>query len=101
MKAAIYFEKPDKVPVWKAGLGDIFPLVMMPPKSWQPGHDESEKGLFPHAGDDLVIKLGLWKWKKPEWAKANPQYKGKKWLKVERDEVDEWGGVCVRGDDQH
>lgn len=96
MKATLQFNHPDRVPVWKAGLGDIFPLVMMPTNKWQPGHDEAKKGLFPHVGDDLAVRSRLWRWKKPEWAEADPRFKGTSWLTVERDEIDEWGCVWHR-----
>lgn len=59
VKAAIHFRKPDRVPVYKAGLGDVFPMVMMPSKNWQPGHTADEKGLFPFHYDDMWIKFGL------------------------------------------
>lgn len=96
VKAALTCNKPDKVPVWKAGLGDVFSMVMLPPKSWQPGYNKEEEGLFPHAVDDIVIKLGVWKWNKPDWAKLNPAFRGKKWLKCERYEIDECGGIWYR-----
>ncbi len=93
VRAAIHFENPDRVPVYKAGLGDILPMAMLPPKSWQPGHAEHERGLFPFHSDDMVIKLGLWRWRKPDWAKS-PKYR--RWLTLPREEVDEFGVVWNR-----
>jgi len=88
VKAAMRFTGPDRVPVWKAGLGDVFPMPMLPSKLWRPGHAEYEKGLFPYTSADEIIKLRLWKWHRPDWAKA-PAYKN--WLALDRQEVDEWG----------
>jgi len=94
VKAAINFKGPDKVPVWKFGSGsDLYILANLPSVNWRPGHDDVEKGLFPHTGNDLVIKYGLWKWDKPEWAK-NDKYKD--WLNLPREEVDEFGTIWVR-----
>ncbi len=95
VKAAIHFTNPDRVPVFKAGLGDVFPMVMFPPKSWQP---RDEEGLFPHLADDIIVKLRLWKWKKPEWAQI-PKYKGNRWLNVPREAIDEWGCYWNRSGD--
>ena len=94
VKAAIKFEGPDKVPTWSfIGNGDVFSLARIPSMRWQPGHNENENGLFPHLGDDLILKAGLWKWKRPEWAKA-PEFT--KWNKVSREEIDEWGNIWIR-----
>ena len=93
VKAAVYFKKPDRVPVWKAGLADVLPLAMLPSKHWQPGQKENERGLFPFTGDDLVIKLRLWRWRRPDWAQA-PQYRN--WLTLPREEIDEWGVIWNR-----
>jgi hypothetical protein len=68
-------------------------MVMMPSKNWQPGHAADEKGLFPFHYDDLWVKLGLWRWRKPAWAKA-PEYKN--WLKLPREEIDEFGVIWLR-----
>ncbi len=57
VKAAMRFTGPDLVPVWKAGLGDVFPMPMLPSKLWLPGHAEYEKGLFPYTSADEIIKL--------------------------------------------
>jgi uroporphyrinogen decarboxylase len=90
VRAAIHFSKPDRVPIYKAGLGDVFPMAMLPPKSWQPGHSAQEKGLFPYLGDSIISKLHLWKWIKPAWAKI-PLYRH--WNQLHREEVDEWGVI--------
>jgi len=93
VKAAIHFKGPDRVPVFKAGPGDVLPMLMMPSRYWRPGHAEHEHGLFPYHGDDIAVKTGLWRWKKPEWAKA-PEYRH--WLKISREEVDEFGMIWNR-----
>ncbi|MCP4762504.1 MAG: hypothetical protein GY870_12050, partial [archaeon] len=100
VKAAIHFDKPDKVPIYKIGLGDVFPMSAMPYKEWQPGYNEGEEGLFPHTMDDFVIKSKVWRWKKPAWAKKleekDPRYKDNNWLKVKREEIDQWGCIWMR-----
>jgi len=69
VKAAIHFKGPDRVPVWKAGLGDVLHLFPLPAKAWKPGHAENEYGLFPFIGVDEFMKLRLWKWDRPTWAR--------------------------------
>jgi hypothetical protein len=64
---------------------DIYPMNVMPPKTWQPGWKEDEVGLFPH----FDLPLG-WKWKPPEWV-DEPKYKD--WKTQEREEIDVWG--CI------
>jgi len=93
VKAAIHFQNPDRVPVYNPGLGDVFPMVMLPSKKWQPGHAEYEHGLFPFHLDDRWIELDLYKWKRPEWAKAS---KYKNWLKLPREEIDEHGCIWIQ-----
>jgi hypothetical protein len=93
VRAAMRFERPDRVPVWKAGLGDVLPLPMFPPASWRPGHVSNEQGLFPFVGDDTCIKWRLWHWHRPEWAR-DPQYRN--YLALPREEIDEWGAVWNR-----
>ena len=89
VKAALNFTGPDKAPVWRIfGGSDVFFLAKIPSQKWQPGHRENEKGLFPYVMSDLIIKSKAWIWDKPDWAK-DPKYK--KWLKIEREEIDEWG----------
>jgi len=97
VKAALKFNHPDKVPIWSLSPGeldnDIFEIVRVPSKKWQPGHRENEQGLFPFVGDDLIIESKLWSWEKPDWAK-DPKYED--WLKIEREEIDEWGAIWRR-----
>ncbi len=93
VKAAIHFEKPDRVPVCKAGLADVLFMPMLPSKRWRPGWEPHERGFFPFHYDDMWVKLGLWRWKKPEWAKS-PQYKD--WLRLPRQEIDEFGIIWQR-----
>ncbi len=94
VKAALNFSGPDKAPIWKFSSGsDVYFMVNMPSKHWRPGHYQNEKGLFPHTGSDLIIKSGVWKWDKPEWAK-DPKYKD--WLNMPREEIDEFGTIWVR-----
>jgi hypothetical protein len=87
VKAALSFSNPDKVPIINFGKSDsdVFPLVTMPSKNWNPGHAEDERGLFPH--------YSIFKWKKPEWAK-DPKYEN--WMKLPREEIDEWGCIWDR-----
>ncbi|MFX1344712.1 MAG: uroporphyrinogen decarboxylase family protein [Promethearchaeota archaeon] len=94
VKAALKFTKPDKIPIWKFGSGsDVYTLFSLPSKNWRPGHNENEEGLFPYGADNL-IKYGLWKWDKPDWAKK-PKYKD--WLNLPREEIDEFGTIWIRG----
>jgi len=96
VKAALHFSDPDRVPLFSQNLKtDVLPLAMLPSKDWHPGHISEEKGLFPHPMDDFVINLGLYKWKKPEWAKI-PKYKRNNWLNHPREEIDEWGCIWNR-----
>jgi hypothetical protein len=93
VKAAIHFTGPDRVPVFIPGLADVAPLVPLPPRQWRPGHAGDEEGLFPYVGDDLFVRFGLWRWKRPEWAKA-PRFTN--WMSISREEVDEWGVIWGR-----
>ncbi len=97
VKAALNFEGPDKAPIWRAFSsceGDVFTMFRMPSKHWQPGHYKNEKGLFPYAGDDSIIKAKLWTWDRPEWAQS-PEFD--KWLEIIlREEIDEWGTIWKR-----
>ncbi|MHA1687941.1 MAG: uroporphyrinogen decarboxylase family protein [Promethearchaeota archaeon] len=95
VKAALNFDQPDKVPIWRIlKNSDIFSLIKLPSKNWKPGHAEDEKGLFPYVESDLIIKSKLWTWDKPEWAK-DPKYDN--WLDQPREEIDEWGCIWRRG----
>ncbi len=93
VKAAIHFTGPDRVPVFIPGLADVAPLVPLPPKKWRPGYAEDEEGLFPYIGDDLFVRFGLWRWKRPKWAKA-PRFTN--WMSIFREEIDEWGVIWGR-----
>jgi len=93
VRAALRFQRPDRAPVWKAGLGDVLPLPMLPAASWQPGHHPSERGLFPFVGDDKVIRWRLWRWDRPDWARFSHFHN---FLTLPREEVDEWGGIWKR-----
>lgn len=93
VKAALNFTNPDKVPIWKFSSGsDVYALFSLPSKNWRPGHVKDEIGLFPHGTEDL-IRYGLWKWDKPEWAK-NPRYKD--WQNLRREEIDEFGTIWIK-----
>ncbi len=100
VEATLNYDSPDRVPIWGGDLasfrGDTFGLITLPSKDWRPGWTAEEKGLFPHAGDDMAINLGLWKWAKPEWAESNPKFKKNRWLKVPREEIDQWGTIWNR-----
>jgi hypothetical protein len=93
VKAALHFTGPDRVPVFTAGLADVLPLVMLPPKTWSPGYAEDEEGIFPYVADEVFIRLGLWRWKRPPWARA-PRFKD--WMSIPREEIDEWGVIWRR-----
>ena len=86
VKAALTFSNPDKVPVFNLIMGDVFPLPITHSKNWQPGWNEGEEGLFPH------VPPGF-KWKRPDWAKKDPNYEGENWRKIPHEEIDEWG--CI------
>jgi len=94
VKSALNFTDPDKVPIWRFGSGsDVYVLTSLPSKNWRPGHDENEIGLFPY-GSEYLIRYGLWKWDKPEWAN-DPKYKD--WLNLPREEIDEFGTLWIKG----
>ncbi len=92
IRAAIHFEKPDRIPIWDISsfkkLLFTCEIVMgsaLPPKSWQPGWRESEIGVFPHwEGEDYFP----FNWKEPDWVK-DPKYEG--WKSKQREEIDYWG----------
>jgi uroporphyrinogen decarboxylase len=93
VKAAIHFTGPDRVPVFLAGLADVAPMMMIPPRSWRPGHAAHEEGLFPYVSDAEVVRFGLWRWRRPDWA-AGGEFR--KWLSLPRREVDEWGVIWAK-----
>ncbi|MFX0059667.1 MAG: uroporphyrinogen decarboxylase family protein [Candidatus Heimdallarchaeota archaeon] len=93
VKAALYFNKPDKVPVFNTLLGDVLPLILVQSKNWKPGWKEGEENLFPH------MKIG-YNWDKPAWAKK-PEYEGNKWRAIPHEEIDEWGCIWnMKGNDK-
>lgn len=86
VKAAIYFNNPDRVPTYNLVSGDLLPLPMVMPKNWRPGWGEGEEGLFPYV-------RGAYNWERPEWANNNPLYEGENWRKIPHQEIDLWG--CI------
>ena len=62
VKAALFFQNPDQVPVFNLVGGDILPLPLIHSDKWKPGWNEGEEGLFPHI-------RGNYSWDRPEWAK--------------------------------
>jgi len=94
VKAAIYFNKPDKVPVFNKVAGDVIPLLVTHSENWKPGWNEGEQGLFPH------LRSG-YHWNRPEWAKENPKFDGANWKTIPHEEIDEWGCIWnMKGNDQ-
>ncbi|MHA1324654.1 MAG: uroporphyrinogen decarboxylase family protein [Candidatus Helarchaeota archaeon] len=92
VRAAIHFSNPDPIPVFNITVlfnlifrNDVYPMNVMPPKTWQPGWADDEVGLFPH----FDLPLG-WKWQKPDWVNL-PDYRN--WQNQVREEIDEWG--CI------
>ena len=63
---------------------DVFPMVLSASKSWMPGHNENEIGLFPKSGDPF------YRWKKPAWVN---DLKYKDIRKGTYEMIDEWG--CI------
>ncbi len=84
VKRALTFNKPDHVPIYKLSFtppyNDVFAIFNLPLKSWQP----CEKNIYPHAITNLIQKLRLYRWKRPDWAP-------KDWWKHAREEIDQWG----------
>jgi len=94
VKAALHFSVPDRIPIIDFSSltsvffkSDVYPLIALPSKHWQPGWNEGEEGLFPHITVDLVRG---YKWREPEWVK-DPKYRN--WQTRKREEIDEWG--CI------
>jgi hypothetical protein len=85
VKAALYFNKPDKVPIFNLVKGDVLPLPLTHSENWKPGWNEGEEGLFPHI-------RGSYNWDRPNWAK-NLEFEGNKWRNIPHEEIDEFG--CI------
>ena len=66
VKAALYFNNPDRVPFWHMVGGDIIPLPLTYSENWRPGMNEGEERLFPHV-------RGYFNWDRPDWANNNPE----------------------------
>jgi len=95
VKAALHFNRPDKVPIFNSAAGDIAPLPLTYSKHWNPGHVENEIGLFPH-------NMNPHSWNEPNWAKDRPELKDKNWKNVPHEEVDEWGCIWdMKGNDKN
>jgi len=95
VKAALYFNKPERVPVFYDVRGDVCPLLTQYSKDWKPGWEEGEENLFPH------VRVG-YNWDKPLWVKKNPEYDGDKWKSIPHEEIDEWGCIWnLRGNDKN
>ncbi|TFG28251.1 MAG: hypothetical protein EU532_05660 [Promethearchaeota archaeon] len=97
VKAALNFNGPDKVPIWKPyEESDVFLLSRVPSQKWQPGHEKQEVGLYPHVGTtDFFITSKLWTWKKPYW--VDPLIFKNWYNHTPREEIDEWGVIWKRG----
>ena len=80
VKRALTFNNPDRIPIFKGGSGDVFPMIDMPSKQWQP----TERNVYPRLYADIIRKLRIYRWKRPDWAP-------KDWWKYDREEVDQWG----------
>jgi len=86
VRAAIHFNRPDKVPIFNIVSGDVAPLPLMPSKDWNPGFVENEIGLFPHNKNPNS-------WECPDWVNNRPEFEGGNWKNIPHEEVDEWG--CI------
>ena len=100
VRAALQFSGPDRIPVMNfmslytlLFKSDVLPFGTTAPKSWQPGWNEGEEGLFPHFTNNIYV---LYKWKKPGWAK-DPKYKN--WQNQPHEEIDEWGCIWINKGD--
>jgi len=98
VKRAIEFRNPDRVPymgtntIMGALTSDVFPIAPFPNKDWQPRDSPPN---YPHI-EPILMKLGLYNWDTSKWNPPPPR----KWSKVERMEVDEWGSYwfCLAND---
>lgn len=94
VKAALNFNKPDKIPIFDIVSGDLIPLPIIHSKKWKPGWNEGEEGLFPHV-------RGYVDWDRPDWAKNKPEFEGNNWRKIPHEEIDEWGCIWnMKGKDR-
>ena len=99
VKAALRFKGPDRAPVWRVGGGDVFVLAMIPPKSWNPGYADNEQGMFPYVGGiDEAIKFGLYRWKRPKWARTPENKKFLKGFRIPDEVPKTKSGNCGWGD---
>ena len=94
VKAALYFNKPDQVPILNNISGDVFPLPITYSENWNPGWNRGEEGLFPHVRHGFL-------WKRPSWANQNSEWEDNRWKSIPHEEIDAWG--CIwnkKGNDQ-
>lgn len=75
LRRAIEFKNPDRIPI---NLDDVFPLLMVPPQSFQP-----KKPYYPYI-HPAFVKLGFWKSEEP----LTPD-----WENLTREAIDEWGTI--------
>ena len=93
VKAALYFNRPDKVPIFNLVAGDVLPLPLTFSDNWKPGWKEGEEMLFPHT-------RGFHRWERPDWARK-PEFEGSKWRTIPHEEIDGWGCIWnMQGNDQ-
>ena len=92
VKAALYFNRPDKVPIFNLVSGDVLPLPLTHSEKWRPGWNDGEENLFPHI-------RGFYNWDRPDWAKK-PEFEGNKWKSIPHEEIDEFGCIWnMQGND--
>ncbi len=95
VRAAIHFNRPDKVPIFNIVSGDVAPLPLIHSKDWNPGFAENEIGLFPH-------NKNPYSWERPDWTKDQPEFEGTNWKRIPHEEVDEWGIIwSMKGNDRN
>lgn len=94
VKAALYFNNPDKTPVFNIISGDILPLPLIYSTNWKPGMEVEEENLFPHTKSAT-------NWDRPDWAKK-AEFEGNKWRTLPHEEIDEWGCIWnMQGNDKN
>ena len=59
VKAALHFNKPDKVPTFNLIAGDVFPVPVIFSKEWKPGWNDGEENLFPHVRVGSIMKASV------------------------------------------